>query len=79
MFDFGAAYGLWTFRNNTTWAQLHRLPAEAMVLADGDGTGKDEVVVDFGSAYGLWQYANDSSWSQLHGLSPKQMVTGGFH
>jgi hypothetical protein len=77
--DFGAAYGLWTFRNDTSWAPLHGLSAEGIVLTDRDRTGKDEIVIDFGAVYGLWQYGNDSVWSQLHGLSPDGVVPGRFH
>ncbi|HEY7442338.1 MAG TPA: hypothetical protein VH701_07965, partial [Vicinamibacterales bacterium] len=77
--DFGAPYGLWTFRNNTSWVPLHGSSAEGIVLADRDGTGKDAIVIDFGSTYGLWQYANDSTWSAIHPFSPSVMAAGRFH
>jgi hypothetical protein len=72
--DFGPAYGVWLFRNDTSWSQLHGFSTEGFTLADRDATGKDEVVLDFGPAYGVWQYANDANWSQLHPLSPEAMV-----
>jgi hypothetical protein len=58
---------------------LNGVSAEAIVLADRDGTGQAEIVIDFGPTLGLWQYANDSTWSQLHRLSPQAMRAGAFH
>ncbi len=77
--DFGTQYGVWTLRNDTSWASLHPFSTEGIVLADRDRNGKDEVVIDFGATLGLWQYANDSAWSQLHAISPAGAVAGRFH
>ena len=72
-------YGLWMLANNSTWTALHGLHAGALLTADLDGSGRDEVVIDFGPTWGLWQYANDSGWTQLHPISPEDLVTGRFH
>ena len=76
--DFGSVWGLWTFRNGTTWSPLHPQTSGGCVLADrGDGSGMDEEIVDFGAA-GLWQYWNDCVWSQLRALNPEGLTTGRF-
>jgi hypothetical protein len=67
------------YRNNATWSFLHGSSSGSLLLADLDGTGKDEVIVDFGPAYGLWQYANDAAWSQLHGFSAAGVTGGRFY
>ena len=67
------------YRNNATWSSLNGLPCENLLLADLDGTGKDEVIVDFGPTYGLWQYVNDSAWSQLNAISPAGLAAGRFY
>ena len=69
-------YGLYIFANNTTWTALHGLHATALLTADLDGNGQDEIVVDFGAAYGLWVYRNNATWTELHGLSPTRLAAG---
>jgi hypothetical protein len=76
--DLGTSQGLWTFRNNSLWLPFHAASAEQILLADRDGSGKDEIVVDFGSVFGVWEYANDAAWRQLHSLSPETMTSGRF-
>jgi len=74
--DFGPAYGIWVYYNNSTWVQLHNVSPKSMASGDLDGNGIDDVIVDFGPAYGIWIYYNNSTWVQLHTLSCDFMITG---
>lgn len=74
--DFGPAYGIFIWQNNTTWKQIHSTSAKRMAVADLDGNGLEDVVIDFGSAYGLWVYNNNASWTQIHGSPSFGMAVG---
>ena len=74
--DFGVTYGIWTYHNDTTWNCLHDLTAEALVVEDFDGDGRDEIVISFGAA-GLWRNKN-GAWT-LHQASVSALVTGRIH
>ena len=76
--DFGAPYGLYIFANNTSWALLHPLSTEALIVGDLDGGGRADVVIDFG-APGLWVFKNNTTWQLLHSLSPEAMTLGRLH
>ena len=47
MVDFGNPYGIWIWRNNASWVQLHVLTANHMAVGDLDRNGQDEVIIDF--------------------------------
>jgi hypothetical protein len=74
--DFGALYGIWVLQYGVGWTNLHSLSPEAMVTADLDGNGIEEVIVDFGSVYGVWAWFNNATWLQLYSQSPTVMTTG---
>jgi hypothetical protein len=69
-------YGLYVFANNTTWSVLHTLHANALLTADLDGNGRDDIVIDFGPPNGLWVYRNNDTWMRLHPLSPMHLAAG---
>ena len=46
-------YGIWSWRNNTNWQQLHPFDALKLAVGDIDGGGVDDLIVDF-ATYGLW-------------------------
>ena len=60
-----------------TWNRLHDLTAEALVVEDFDGDGRDEIVISFGAA-GLWRNEN-GAWTRLHQASVSALVTGRSH
>jgi len=70
--DFPGA-GIWMWRNNVTWSQLHSLRAAHMVTADLDGNRQAEVIVDF-PGYGLWVWRNGIGWSGLHGWDAEALT-----
>lgn len=72
--DFGEPYGIWVWRNNSEWVQLHQVSPQKMVTGDLDGSGVDEVVIDFGYPYGIWAWENDLVWAQLHHISAEDMT-----
>jgi hypothetical protein len=69
-------YGLYVFANNSTWTGLHPFHAAALLTADLDGNGQEEIVINFGAPYGLWVYRNNATWTELHRLSPARLVEG---
>jgi hypothetical protein len=80
--DFGAPYGMYSFRNNgSTWALLHPASAQSISMADRTANLIDEVFVDFGAPYGLWQLRDNNTatgWSVLHGGDPLATSVGRF-
>ena len=42
-------------------AQLHPFDISAIVTADLDGNGRDDLVMNF-PGYGVWGYLNGASW-----------------
>ena len=50
--------------------------AIAMVTADLDCNGIDDLVMNFGPDAGLWAWMNHDTWLFLHGLSPSGMIAG---
>ena len=65
--------GIWMWRNNTSWSQLHALGASQMTTADLEGNGQAEAVVDF-AGYGLWVWRNGTGWSALHGMDAEALT-----
>jgi hypothetical protein len=63
--------------NDSTWNRLHDLTAEALVVEDFDGDGRDEIVISFGAA-GLWRNKN-GAWTRLHQAPVSALVTGRIH
>jgi hypothetical protein len=68
-------FGVWAWKNGTTFQQLHPLDSDLMTAADIDGSGRSDVVISF-PGYGIWVWMNDTSWSQLHTLHPQGMAPG---
>jgi len=73
--DFGDAYGIWIWNNNTSWSQLHTISAKSIISTDLDNNGQKDLVIDFGDAYGIWTYNNNTSWRQLHTISAKSIIS----
>jgi hypothetical protein len=81
--------GVWTFRNNSVWSQLHALDASLIttgrldtaagfpVESDSVNRGLDDVLLAF-PGYGLYQYSNNATWTQVHRLSPLRVAVGDF-
>ena len=46
----------------------------AMLRADLDHNGGDDLVVDFGPKFGIWVFNNNSKWTQLHGQSANSLT-----
>lgn len=72
LLPFGPTYGLWRLDLGTSWSQVHPISPEAVVAADLDGDGADEIVADFGPTYGVFARAGvaPNAWSQLTTDSP---------
>ena len=68
-------FGVWAWKNGTTFQQLHTLDADVMTAADVDGNGRADLAVSF-PGYGIWMWMNDASWSQLHTLNPQSITSG---
>ena len=66
--DYGTD-GLWIYRNNSNWVQLHSVASKSLSKADLDSNGQDDLAVDFGSKYGIYVYMNGNAWVPLHGVS----------
>lgn len=73
--NFGPPYGAWTL-TGSAWGPLHGLSPVAMVSADLDGSGIDDLVINFGSGVGVYAWLNHATWTFLHPSSPSRMVTG---
>jgi hypothetical protein len=72
--DFGSQYGIWVWKNNSTWQLVHGVTAEALATADLDRNGTGDLIVDFGPRYGLWAWKNGTTWAALHGSSPRKFI-----
>jgi len=72
--DFGTA-GLWIWKNNATWQNLHTYNPVSVTTGDLDGNGQADAIVDFGPADGLWVYYNNSTWQRLHTYSAAKILT----
>ena len=46
-------FGLWQWRNNTAWAQVHPFNATVMTAGDIDGSGQDDAIISF-PGFGVW-------------------------
>ena len=46
--------GIWMWRNNSVWQQLHPAASNALVVADIDGSGKADVIISF-PGQGIWR------------------------
>ena len=77
MIDFGSVYGVWLYKNSTTWSQLHPYTSQGLVVADFDGDTRDEIVIGFGSA-GLWRNSN-GVWKALHPFAVDGLSAGRIH
>ena len=68
--------GIWVFRNRTTWLQLHPQRAQAMVVGDFDGDGRDEIAIGFANGYGTWMYRDGRAWLSIHSVSAARIAAG---
>jgi FG-GAP repeat protein len=68
-------YGLWVFRNNTTWTFLHGLDVATMTTSDLDNDGKADLVASF-PTYGIWIFRNNSTWTPLHPFTASAIAVG---
>ena len=71
--NFGAP-GLWVYRNNAVWSQLHGLSPARVAAGDIDGSGRADLVLDFGSGIGLWTFRHNTTWVTLNGVSAEAIV-----
>lgn len=74
--NFGSGNGLWRYDGGSSWAQIHALSPESVVVANLDNNGIDDLIIDFGSGHGVWVLRNRTTWSQLHTLSPARVAAG---
>jgi len=74
--DFGAA-GLWAWKNNAAWQQIHAYNPVNVAAGDLDGNGQSDLVVDFGAGpgLGLWIRYNNSTWQSLHTYTADKILT----
>ena len=70
-----ATYGLWSYRNNTTWGQLNPNNVTALTTVDLDNNGKADVVASF-ATYGIWIYRNNTNWTFLHPYAATVLADG---
>jgi len=75
--DFGSA-GLWAYKDNSTWQNLHNYNVKSVVAGDLDGNGLSDLVVDFGAGVGLFTLTNSTTWTRLHTYTADQVVIGHF-
>ena len=68
-------FGVWLWRNNAVWVQLHTSNVAGIAAGDLDGDSRDDVIVDF-PGLGLWVWLNDASWVRLHPTNPSRFVVG---
>ena len=54
-------YGIWAYKNGTTWSQIHPAAVTRLVAGDLDGNGVSDLVIDFGAAYGVWTLKNGTT------------------
>lgn len=75
--DFGA-HGLWQFRNNATWQNIHSNNPYAIGTGDLDGSKKDEALATLYSDNLAARYNNANPWKTLHPEFAKFFVAGDF-
>lgn len=66
-----------TAYKTSDWTQISTVRAEAMIAADLDSDGKQDLVIDFGAAYGLKKYQLGQT-AQINTMSPGSMVSGQY-
>ncbi len=68
--------GLWVVLGDGIPEQISLDDAEALVVADVDGSGLDDVIADFGPEQGLWARRDQGQWEKINIASPKRMAAG---
>jgi PKD repeat protein len=71
-----ASQGIWIYRNDTDWIQLHSIAAKRLAKADIDSNGIADLVVDFGPSYGVHILMNGRSWTHLNGATTSGIFAG---
>ena len=71
--------GIWIWRNNGIWAQLHGFNSSFFAVGHLDAGAGADVIIDFPGS-GLWiNYNNDlANWRQLHGMNSQKVAVGDF-
>jgi hypothetical protein len=74
IFDFGAAYGLWSYNTSDGWVRLNPEDPDKIVSADTDGDGEDELAVSF-VGWGLYIYEpSGDRWQKINTAIPDEMT-----
>lgn len=68
--------GVWVVLGDGIPEQISLDEAEALVVADVDGSGLDDVIADFGPEQGLWVRRDQGQWEKINIASPKRMAAG---
>jgi hypothetical protein len=55
-----SGYGIWVFRNNTTWTFLNPYTPVAIAAGHFDAGPQADLIVDFGPSFGIWTYSNSA-------------------
>jgi PKD repeat protein len=71
-----ASQGVWVYRNDTGWSQLHSIAAKSLAKADVDSNGIADLIVDFGPSYGVHILKNGQSWTHLNGATTSGIFAG---
>ena len=72
------AYGVWIYRNDATWSQLHPRPAIAIAAGQLDSGTAADLVLDFGPGFGIWTFRESLAWVQLHPKSAQGLTVADF-
>jgi hypothetical protein len=71
-----ADQGLFMWTGATaTWTQLHGRSASALLVADLDGNGLDDVIAQFSGA-GISGYHGSALWTQMHPREGEHLAAG---
>jgi hypothetical protein len=78
--DFGPSYGIWSYFNSVYWSQVSYLSSTALVVADFDGDGHDEIAIGF-PENGVWRYSATAAtpWTFLSSQAASALIASRIH
>ncbi|MCP4346514.1 MAG: hypothetical protein GY795_13435 [Desulfobacterales bacterium] len=71
--DFGSSQGLFGYDENDLWTPLNDNDPDAVIAADFDGNGQDELAVSF-AGMGLYIWNEINGWSKINDTVPEKMI-----